>query len=92
MNKLTFNEVKEKNIQILKQYVPIVARVHGANHEEFYEVQKVFEVILEKLKNNKLDLNNEFSKLKEIEIPKSVTFIGNNAFYYTTLHEKVWCN
>ena len=76
MNKLTFNEVKEKNIQILKQYVPIVARVHGANHEEFYEVQKVFEVILEKLKNNKLDLNNEFSKLKEITndytVPKDV--------------------
>ncbi len=66
MNKLTFNEVKDKNIQILKQYVPIVARVHGANHEEFYEVQKVFEVILDKLKNDKLDLGSDFKKLKEI--------------------------
>jgi regulator of cell morphogenesis and NO signaling len=68
-NKLTFNEVKEKHFQTLKQYVPIVARVHGGNHPEFHEVRKLFDTIIEKTKeagSKRPELSEEFAKLREI--------------------------
>lgn len=64
MNK--FNEVKERNLKILEQYVPIVARVHGSNHPEFYEVKKVFEKLDSKIKSNNNELKDDFNKLREI--------------------------
>ena len=69
MFKLTFNEAKEKHFQTLKQYVSIVARVHGGNRPEFHEVRKLFDIIVEKTKeagSNKPELNEEFVKLREI--------------------------
>jgi len=66
---LTFNETMKKHLQTLKQYVPIVARVHGGNHPEFHEVHRLFDTIVEKTKksgSNKPELNEEFARLREI--------------------------
>ncbi|MDD4142953.1 MAG: hypothetical protein PHR20_09250 [Bacteroidales bacterium] len=68
-NDLTFNEAKKKYFQRLKQYVPIVAKVHGGNHPEFYEVRKLFDTIIEKTKeagSKKPEIDEEFAKLREI--------------------------
>ena len=68
-NNSKFNEVKKKTFQTLKQYVPIVARVHGDHHPEFHEVRKVVDTIMEKTKEagtNKPTLNEEFTKLREL--------------------------
>ncbi|MDD4295674.1 MAG: iron-sulfur cluster repair di-iron protein, ric [Ruminiclostridium sp.] len=67
--KLTFNQAKDKHIKVLEQYVPIVSRIHGGSHPEFYEVRKLFDVIRAKIKEagaNKAELNDEFAKLREI--------------------------
>jgi len=66
---LTFNEAMKKHLQTLKQYVPIVARVHGSHHPEFHEVRRLFDTIVEKTKEagpNKPELNEEFARLREI--------------------------
>ncbi|BBL67802.1 iron-sulfur cluster repair di-iron protein, ric [Methanoculleus chikugoensis] len=68
-NDLTFDEAMKKHLQTLKQYVPIVARVHGGNHPEFHEVRKLFDTIVKKTKDagsDKPELNEEFAKLREI--------------------------
>lgn len=68
-NSLTFGEAKKKHFQTLKQYVPIVEKVHGGNHPEFHQVRKLFDAIIEKTKeagSNKPELNEEFAKLREI--------------------------
>ena len=44
MSNLTYNEAKKKHFQTLKQYVPVVAKVHGGNHPEFYEVRNLFDL------------------------------------------------
>ncbi len=65
----TFNMMKEKHLKTLEQYVPIVARVHGKSHPEFYEVQKIFDAISKKIKESNSqasDLNQEFIKLREV--------------------------
>lgn len=72
-----FLEVKEKHIARLSQFVPIVSRVHGPSHPEFYEVEKVFNDIKEKLDTNNLNaLNEDFNKLRSItsdyKIPNDV--------------------
>lgn len=64
-----FEKIKDKNFKILKQYVPVVARVHGEEHPEFHEVHKVFNVIVEKTEEAGKDLpelSGEFAKLREI--------------------------
>lgn len=66
---LTFNQAKVSYFKTLEQYVPIVARVHGGNHPEFYEVRKVFDVIIKKTKeagSAKPELDGEFAQLREI--------------------------
>lgn len=63
-----FNHAVEHNLKRLEQFVPIVARVHGENHPEFYEVKKQFDSLNKKMhsENNEIDLNEEFKKLREI--------------------------
>lgn len=64
-----FQEVKEKNIKVLEQYVPVVERVHGKDHPEFYDVRKEFDKINEKIKNSeleKLGLEDEFKELRKV--------------------------
>jgi iron-sulfur cluster repair protein YtfE (RIC family) len=65
----SFNEAKKEHFQTLKQYVPIVERVHGGHHQEFHEVRKLFDTIMEKTKEagtKKPELNKEFARLREI--------------------------
>ncbi len=65
MNK--FNQVKEKNIETLNLYVPIVARVHGGSHPEFHEVKRLFDDINKKMKEtDKPNLDKEFKELQKI--------------------------
>ena len=64
-----FNEVKEKHLSKLVMYVPVVERVHGGHHPEFYEVRKVFNQIQAKLEAKETetpDLSQEFARLREI--------------------------
>lgn len=66
---MMFNEVKEKYLKILEQYVPIVARVHGGTHPEFHDVHKLFSEINTKIKEAKTEkpeLDNEFNQLREV--------------------------
>ncbi len=68
-NQLTFNQAKKAHMKKLKQYVPIVSRVHGGTHPEFYQVHKVFDAINVKIKeagSKRPELNDEFVKLREI--------------------------
>ena len=56
-------------MKTLKQYVPVVARVHGGNHPEFHEVQTLFNAIAEKTKGKGSvmpDLKEEFARLRVI--------------------------
>lgn len=67
--KQTFNEAKAKHLQKLRQYMPIVARVHGNNHPEFHEVHKAFDAINQIIKeagSKRPELNEEFTKLREM--------------------------
>lgn len=63
-----FNQVIAENLEKLEQFVPIVARVHGESHPEFYDVKEQFDVLSAKLKskNKDLDLNQEFKALRDI--------------------------
>jgi len=68
-NQIVFNEAKEKHLELLKQYVPVVSRVHGGSHPEFYEVHKIFDIINAKMLEagaTKPELKVEFAKLREI--------------------------
>jgi len=68
-NKMTFFKEQEKNFKTLKQYVPVVARVHGGTHPVFYEVQRYFDAIIDKSNDKSLEksaLTEEFIKLREV--------------------------
>ena len=65
----TFKKVAERNFKKLKLFVPVVDRVHGANHPEFHDVRRLFDEINRKVKEagaEKPDLDNEFKQLREI--------------------------
>lgn len=62
-----FNETAKRFMKTLRQYVPVVDRVHGAHHPEFHDVKKIFETIDAKLNTQENpDLNQEFSQLRQI--------------------------
>ena len=68
-NKQIFNEATTKHFKTLKQYVPIVAKVHGKNHPEFHDVHKLFDTLAKKIKeagSEAPDLNEEFTKLRKV--------------------------
>ncbi len=69
MDKREFNRLKGQYFNILRQYVPIVARVHGGGHPEFLKVKEVFDIIAEKIqkaKGQEVELFDEFERLREI--------------------------
>ena len=69
MAHLTFNEAKEKHFDRLRQFTPIVARVHGDNHPEFHEVKVLWDTIQEKTEaagSDNPELDVEFSQLRDI--------------------------
>ena len=77
MKNTKFNETKATHIEKLEQFTPIVERVHGEHHPEFFDVRKLFDQLNEKLQaNNNADLTEEFSKLREVtnhyEVPNDV--------------------
>ena len=64
-----FNDAKQKNLERLEQFVPVVARVHGGTHPEFHDVRKLFDEISAKIKKSgseKPELENEFKQIREI--------------------------
>lgn len=61
-----FTNVFDTHKKNLELYVPVVARVHGPTHPEFYKVQKEYDAMIEKLNANNHDLETEFTNLKEI--------------------------
>lgn len=66
---LTFNQAKGKHLETLKLYVPIVSRVHGPSHPEFYEVHKLYDGIITKIEeagSNKAELHEEFLALRKV--------------------------
>lgn len=66
---IKFNELKEKYLEKLELYVPVVARVHGETHPEFYNVHEVYNRISEKIKeagSQIPDLHDEFKELRSI--------------------------
>ncbi len=68
-NRQAFDLMKAKHFKTLEQYIPIVARVHGKSHPEFYEVKKIFDMMAKKIKESKPqapDLDQEFKKLREV--------------------------
>lgn len=65
----TFNQVKKVHIKTLEQYVPIVARVHGAHHPEFHKVRQIFDELNAKIKKagaNTPELGEEFASLRAL--------------------------
>jgi len=76
---LTFKQAKRKYFRTLEQYVPVVARVHGAHHPEFHDVRAQFDAIVLKSKEagtDTPDLHGEFARMREIsnnyEVPGDV--------------------
>ena len=68
-NKQAFNEVLVKHLQTLKQYVPVVARVHGKHHPEFLDVHRLFDTIHQKINEAGETLpmlSEEFDALRKI--------------------------
>ena len=68
-SKQVFNEAMAEHYQTLKQYVPIVARVHGKNHPEFHDVHKLFDALDKKVLeagSEAPELNEVFAELREI--------------------------
>lgn len=64
-----FDEVIKEYSERLELYVPVVARVHGGAHPEFYEVQKVYNEMHKKIEDAESDkvlLDEEFKELRSI--------------------------
>lgn len=63
-----FNEENFPQFTTLKQYIPIVERVHGKTHNEFYEVRKAFDLIYNKIKQDDATpyLAEEFARLRDV--------------------------
>lgn len=66
---IKFSEAKQKNLDILEVYVPVVARVHGQAHPEFHQVHEVYikmKTKMEKAGSERPDLDQEFNDLRRI--------------------------
>ncbi len=64
-----FNEAWKKHFKTLELYVPVVERVHGSHHPEFYEVRRLFDEIrreIEEAGSEGPELDKYFTKLREI--------------------------
>lgn len=65
----SFDEIKERHLKTLQQFVPIVDRVHGKHHPEFHDVRKLFDAIAAKIKDagtDRPELNEEFERLRAV--------------------------
>ena len=92
-----FNEAATRLFPTLKQYVPIVDRVHGEHHPEFHEVRAISNTVIEKTEvaaSIKPELTQEFSKLREITadytIPDDVCESYAAVFNMLTKNDKAY--
>ena len=82
-----FKNATKQSFERLEQYVPIVERVHGANHPEFYDVRKLFDQINAKRKESAVetpDIDNELKQLREIT--DNYTIPGNVCESYEAVY------
>ncbi|HHT51416.1 MAG TPA: iron-sulfur cluster repair di-iron protein, ric [Eubacteriaceae bacterium] len=64
-----FKDILEQYFKKLELYIPVVERVHGENHPEFYDVRKLFDQIAQKIGNlskDKPKLDGVFKELRKI--------------------------
>ena len=64
-----YQEAKKNYLKTLKQYVPVVDRVHGEHHPEFHEVRQQFDLLVEQIKaagRGKPKLDEQFEALRRI--------------------------
>lgn len=64
-----FSQVIKNEFPLLKQYIPVLARVHGEGHPELAQVGDLFLQIYSKVEEkdlDKLDLSKEFEALRNI--------------------------
>lgn len=64
-----FYKENKEEFKTLKQYIPVVSKVHGKNHPEFFQVENNFNSLYEKLTNEQFQdapLDEEFKNLREI--------------------------
>ncbi|WP_423363365.1 hypothetical protein [Mycoplasma sp. P36-A1] len=87
-NKMSIETIEENYLKTLNVFVPVVSRVHGANHPEFFEVKKIYEKMVEKLEANGFNdksLKDDFLKLREITtnytIPSDVCESFEKVYY-----------
>lgn len=60
-----FTQLLGEARKTLDQFVPIVARVHGPTHAEFYEVEQLYQALVSKLAEH-TELHSEFATLREV--------------------------
>lgn len=65
-NYKSFSEKWAEHEKTLELYVPVVAKVHGKEHPEFYEVHKLYDAIKAKADGAAPDLGDEFSQLNTV--------------------------
>ena len=68
-DKQAFRKIRAKHLKTLEKYVPVVARVHGEHHPEFYEVKRVFDGMVSKIRETKPqipELEQEFIRLRDV--------------------------
>ena len=66
-----FKDILEQYFKKLELYIPVVERVHGENHPEFYDVRKLFDQIAQKIGNlskDKPKLDGVFKELRKLQI------------------------
>lgn len=62
-----FSRVYESNKEKLEMYVPVVARVHGPSHPEFYQVKEHYDALVAHIGGENNDMiGKEFESLKEV--------------------------
>lgn len=64
-----FNVARKAHLKTLKQYVPVVERVHGAHHPEFHEVRSLFDEMAAKISaasRGRPQLETEFLRLRAL--------------------------
>lgn len=66
MAKEIFKEKADQYLGLLKQYTPILTRVHGSNHPELSKVNELVKTLVGKMENKETDLTPEFSMLREV--------------------------
>lgn len=64
--KKPFNEVFTNYVEKLNLYTNAITKAHGESHPEAFEVRELFEAINKKVTEKDLDLNEEFTKLREV--------------------------